>query len=359
MHDRPTQGLPGLSEVPAPKQIPQPAPRRPRRRRLSTADLVAGVIAGDRVVLARAITLIESGRPDHQTQARDVLTALLPRTGGAWRVGITGVPGVGKSTFIDALGTQLTAQGHQVAVLAVDPSSRITGGSILGDKTRMNRLSLNPAAFIRPSPTSGTLGGVTRKTRESMLLCEAAGFDVVLIETVGVGQSETAVAEMTDFFLALMLSGAGDELQGIKRGVLELADAIVVNKADGENVPRARAAAHEYRQALRYLKPVHAWWPTRVLTCSAHTGKGLDAVWSCVGEHRALLAAEGRMAAHRQAQDLRWMHRLLDDGLRQLAHADPRFAALVTEAARDVGTGSQPASAAAAQLLARLQLQVE
>ena len=237
--------------------------------------LCRGVRAGDRTVLARAITLVESKRADHQAAARRLVQDLLPATGQAIRVGVTGVPGVGKSTTIDALGIYLTGQGHRVAVLAVDPSSNRTGGSILADKTRMPRLAADPAAFIRPSPTSGSLGGVAAKTRETLLICEAAGFDVILVETVGVGQSETAVADLTDFFLLLMLAGAGDEIQGIKKGVIELADMIAVNKADGDNVKRATAAAAEYRAALHILVPRSPNWTPEVMTYSALTGQGI------------------------------------------------------------------------------------
>jgi len=244
-------------------------PLRPRITPFPDIDMarIAGAIrAGERAVLARAITLIESKRPDHQRQARLLVQNLLPDTGKAIRVGITGAPGVGKSTTIDALGTHLTGHGHGVAVLAVDPSSARTGGSILGDKTRMAQLAADPKAFIRPSPAAGTLGGVAAKTRETMLLCEAAGFDVILVETVGAGQSETTVADMTDFFLALMLPGAGDELQGIKKGLVELADMIAVNKADGDNIRRAKAAAGEYRAALHILTPRLAEWQPPVVT---------------------------------------------------------------------------------------------
>src|SRR6266540_3306557 len=249
----------------------------PRSER-STPDVAAlarGIRAGERAVLARAITLIESKRADHQKAARELVQKLLPGTGKAVRVGITGMPGAGKSTTIDALGTYLTDKGHRVAVLAVDPSSNRTGGSILADKTRMPRLAADGNAFIRPSPTSGSLGGVAAKTREAMLVCEAAGFDVVLVETVGIGQSETAVADMTDFFLVLLLPGAGDELQGLKKGVVELADMLAVNKADGDNVARARAAAAEYRAALHILSPRSPGWTAPVVTCSALTGEGV------------------------------------------------------------------------------------
>src|SRR6185437_7952082 len=247
--------------------------------------------AGDRASLARAITLIESKRADHQQAAHRLVQQLIAETGKATRVGITGSPGVGKSTAIDALGTYLTGKGHRVAVLAVDPSSARTGGSILGDKTRMARLANDPSAFIRPSPAAGTLGDVAAKTRETMLICEAAGFDVILVETVGIGQSETAVADMTDFFLVLMLPGGGDELQGIKKGVVEIADMIAVNKADGDNVKRAKASAGEYRAALHILTPRSPTWAPPVVTYSALTGDGVAGLWDQVLAHRQQLSA--------------------------------------------------------------------
>ncbi|MFT7581210.1 MAG: LAO/AO transport system kinase, partial [Myxococcota bacterium] len=288
-----------------------------RRGPLTVEQFTDGVIQGDRAVLARAITLIESTRADHRLAAAQLLTALMPRTGQAVRVGITGVPGVGKSTFIDALGTMLTQAGKRVAVLAVDPSSERTGGSILGDKTRMARLSVDPMAYVRPSPAAGSLGGVGAKTREAMLLCEAAGFDVVLVETVGVGQSETVVARMTDSFLVLMLPGAGDRLQGIKRGLMELADVVAVNKADGDQVIAARRAASEYRGALRLLHPANAGWQPPVLTCSAIDETGLTEVWNAVERHRAALVASGDLDVKRRAQRLRWMWTLIEARLRE------------------------------------------
>jgi LAO/AO transport system kinase len=278
---------------------------------------VAGVLNRNRLTLARTITLIESTLPAHQELARIIVDKLLPFTGLGTRIGITGVPGAGKSTYIESFGTMLTSLGHRVAVLAIDPSSKRSGGSILGDKTRMEKLAVDQNAFIRPSPSSGTLGGVGRKTRETMLVCEAAGYDVVIIETVGVGQSETTVASMVDFFLVLMIAGAGDELQGIKKGVLEVADAIVINKADGDNVLRAEMARKEYQTALHMLMPNSPNWTPPVLTCSAVEGRGIDTIWQTILEHRDKLTASGEMAEKRITQALDWMAFLLDEGLRQ------------------------------------------
>ncbi|MFG1420159.1 methylmalonyl Co-A mutase-associated GTPase MeaB [Xanthobacter sp. VTT E-85238] len=320
------------------------------------ARLAEGVVRGERAALARAITLIESRRPDHRRRAEILLQGLLPRTGNAYRVGITGVPGVGKSTTIDALGTYLTQQGHKVAVLAVDPSSTRTGGSILGDKTRMARLSVDPNAFVRPSPSSGTLGGIAAKTRETMLLCEAAGFDVVLVETVGVGQSETAVADLTDTFLVLMLPGAGDELQGIKKGVLELADIVAVNKADGDNLIRARAAAGEYRAALHLLGARSAHWSPPVLTYSGLTGEGIEALWSEVLNHRVRSEAAGAFAATRRAQQVRWMWTLLHEKVAECVASDPAIKARVPALEKDVAEGTLSPTLAANEIAALLGL---
>jgi LAO/AO transport system kinase len=279
-----------------------------------TTALADGIRAGDRAVLARAITLIESKRADHRMAAHRLVQALLPETGKAIRVGITGAPGVGKSTAIDRLGSDLTAAGRKVAVLAVDPSSARTGGSILGDKTRMAKLAADPNAFVRPSPASGTLGGVAATTRETLLLCEAAGFDVTLVETVGIGQSETAVADMTDFFLVLMLPGAGDELQGLKKGVVELADMIAVTKADVDGA-RAKATAAEYRAALHILTPQSPNWTPPVVTFSALTGDGIGALWQQVLDHRTRLTKSGELTARRRHQQVKWMWAMLEDRL--------------------------------------------
>src|SRR6201989_75983 len=282
-------------------------------RTLPPADLARGIRTGARATLARAITLIESKRADHRKIAHLLVQELLPHTGSAVRLGITGAPGPGKSTTIDVLGTYLTGKGHKVAVLAVDPSSTRTGGSIRGDKTRMARLANDERAFIRPSPTSGTLGGVAAMTRETMLLCEAAGFDVVLVETVAIGQSETTVADMTDFFLALMLPGAGDELQGIKKGLVELADMIAVNKADGDNIKRASTAAAEYRAALHILTPRSPNWAPPVVTYSALTGDRIADLWTQAIAHRDKLTATGELAARRREHQVRWMWTMLEE----------------------------------------------
>jgi LAO/AO transport system kinase len=318
------------------------------------AALEERIRAGERATLARAITLIESRRADHRATAQQLIQRLLPTTGKAVRVGITGVPGVGKSTTIDVLGTYLTGQGHKVAVLAVDPSSTRTGGSILGDKTRMARLAMDPHAFVRPSPSSGTLGGVAAKTRETMLLCEAAGYDVILVETVGIGQSETAVADMTDFFLALMLPGAGDELQGIKKGVIELADMIAVNKADGDNMKRAKAAAAEYRAALHILSPRSPTWTPPVVTYSALTGDGIDALWSNVLSHRQKMTATGELAARRREQQVTWMWTMLEERLHERLRSDPLVKGKLREAETAVADGKLSPTLAVEQIITLL-----
>jgi LAO/AO transport system kinase len=288
--------------------------------------LARSVRAGDRRALAKAITLVESTRADHQREAQRLLELLLPHTGKAVRIGISGVPGVGKSTFIEAFGLHLIAAGKRVAVLAVDPSSAVSGGSILGDKTRMPRLAAAPEAFIRPSPAAGSLGGVARRTREALLVCEAAGYDVVLVETVGVGQSEFAVASMVDFFLVLMLAGAGDELQGIKKGILELADALAINKADGDNVARATQAQAQYRAALGLFRHASPTWDPPVITVSGMEGRGMDEVWRMVLDHRTKLGASGELERKRREQQRAWLWSMIEDGLKQqfLARDDVR-----------------------------------
>ncbi|WP_416967890.1 methylmalonyl Co-A mutase-associated GTPase MeaB [Streptomyces sp. 4F14] len=312
---------------------------------------VKGVLEGRRAVIARAITLVESVHPRHRAPAQELLTALLPHSGRSRRIGVSGVPGVGKSTFIDAFGTLLTGRGHRVAVLAVDPSSTRTGGSILGDKTRMERLAVDPAAFVRPSPTSGTLGGVARATRESMVVMEAAGYDVVLVETVGVGQSETAVADMTDSFLLLTLARTGDQLQGIKKGVLELADVIAVNKADGPHEQDARTAARELTGALRLIHGRDAPWTPPVLSCSAREQTGLDTLWERLEQHRTLLDSTGRLTARRQEQQVAWAWSMAHDELLTRLHTHPAVRALTPTLEKQIRTGTLTPATAAEQLL--------
>lgn len=307
-----------------------------KRNNLTLDEYASGVRSGDRVVLARAITLVESTKAEHKALAQELLQELLTDTGRAYRVGITGVPGVGKSTMIDQLGTNLTSAGHTVAVLAVDPSSTRSGGSVLGDKTRMPRLAQDENAFIRPSPTSGTLGGVTRKTRETMALCEAAGFDVILVETVGVGQSETAVSEMVDFFLALMLPGAGDELQGIKKGIIEIADMIAINKADGDNIQRANAAASVYRAALNIITSTSPNWSPPVITVSGQKNLGLDTLWSKVMEHRNALGRSSELTQKRKTQAVKWMYDMLEDRLKASLQENKKVSQRLPEIEKEV-----------------------
>ncbi|MFZ3566466.1 methylmalonyl Co-A mutase-associated GTPase MeaB [Streptomyces sp. BH097] len=312
---------------------------------------VKGVLDGKRATVARAITLVESTRPQHRELAQQLLTRLLPHSGRSRRIGISGVPGVGKSTFIDAFGTMLTGLGHRVAVLAVDPSSSRTGGSILGDKTRMERLAVDPAAFVRPSPTAGTLGGVAQATRESIVVMEAAGYDVVLVETVGVGQSETAVANMVDTFLLLTLARTGDQLQGIKKGVLELADVISVNKADGPHARDAQTAARELAGALRLMHGKDAFWTPPVLSCSARKSTGLDTVWDRLEQHRTLLDASGRLAERRRDQQVDWTWTMIRDDLLRRLHADPAVRSLAPDLEARVRAGTLTATLAAERIL--------
>jgi len=312
---------------------------------------VKAVRAGNRRILAKTLTLVESALPAHRELAAAILNALLPFTGKAVRLGVSGVPGVGKSTFIESLGMLLIDRGRRVAVLAVDPSSSRSGGSIMADKTRMEKLALEANAFIRPSATGGTLGGVARRTRESLLICEAAGFDVVIVETVGVGQSETEVASMVDFFLVLMLAGAGDELQGIKRGILELADAIVINKADGDNVERAQQAKKAYENAVSLLTPASPTWRPPVLTCSAVELTGLAGVWDAVSAQRQKLEASGELAHNRRRQNLAWMRTLVEEGLKARFYGHPRVQARLTRIAGEVENGTLAPTAAAGELL--------
>jgi GTPase len=322
----------------------------------SFTDLARGIRAGERGVIARAITLVESRRLDHQKTARRLVQELLPFTGAAVRVGITGAPGVGKSTTIDAIGSFLTGKGHKVAVLAVDPSSTRSGGSILADKTRMARLANNANAFIRPSPSSGTLGGVAAKTRESMLILEAAGYDVVLVETIGTGQSETMVADMTDFFLVLMLPGAGDELQGLKKGVVELADTIAINKADGDNLQRARTAAAEYRAALNILTPHSQSWSPPVLTYSALKEDGIGELWSVILDHRARMTDSGELDARRREQQVKWMWAMLEDRIFSRLRSDPALKSKLPKLEAAVANGRMSASLAVEEVAAALHI---
>jgi LAO/AO transport system kinase len=326
-----------------------------RMSRVDVPALAARVAAGERAALARAITLVESKRADHRTEARSLIRTLLPLTGKAVRVGVTGVPGVGKSTTIDTLGANLTASGHRVAVLAVDPSSARTGGSILGDKTRMQRLSIDPSAYIRPSPSGGTLGGVAARTREVMLLCEAAGFDVILVETVGVGQSETAVADLTDCFLVLMLPGAGDELQGIKKGVLELADIVAVNKADGEGAARARHAAAEYKAALHILAPASRVWSPPVMMISGLANEGLDRLWEMVMDHRRRTQAAGELEKKRSDQQVTWMRATIHERLTERLRADAAVAARLAALEGEVAAGRLDPTSAAEDIVTMLE----
>ena len=312
------------------------------------------MLDGDRRALARAITLVESTRPDHRDEADALLAELLPHTGTSMRVGISGAPGAGKSTLIEVLGLHLIDAGHHVAVLAVDPSSTRTGGSILGDKTRMGDLTRRPEAFVRPSPTGGTLGGVTRRTREAMLCCEAAGFDVVLVETVGVGQSEVAVEQMVDCFLLLIAPAGGDDLQGIKRGIMELADIVVVNKADGELAPFAGITASDYEHALRLVRPKTAAWSPRVVLCSALEDRGIDELWEAVTEHRAALDTAHELGPRRAAQATAWMWAEVSESLMERLRDDPETAREAERLEAEVAAGRIPPPVAATYLVTRL-----
>ncbi len=321
------------------------------RKRLPVNTYVEGILKADRVLLSRAITLVESKLPADNALAMQIIEQVLPHTGNSVRLGITGVPGVGKSTFIEAFGTYITGLGKKLAVLAIDPSSQKTKGSIMGDKTRMEALAHNPAAYIRPSPTGYSLGGVSARTRETMLLCEAAGFDVIIIETVGVGQSETAVHGMVDFFLLLMLAGAGDELQGIKRGIMEMADAIAINKADGDNVKAANRAKAEYKAALHLFPATDSGWVPEVITCSAMANSGIDAVWQLVMKHHQQLQAGGHLARHRQQQQTQWMYEVIDESLRNSFYRNEGVANALSQQLKQVQAGAVSATAAAQSLL--------
>ena len=334
------------------ESLPQTAPMV-KRRKLTVDDYIEGVLGGDRMILSRAITLVESNAAAHFELGQQVIQKLLPYTGKSTRVGITGFPGAGKSTFIEALGTYLCQNGHKVAVLAVDPSSTVTKGSILGDKTRMEQLSREKSAFIRPSPSGGTLGGLTRKSRETLLLCEAAGYDTILVETVGVGQSETTVRSMVDFFLLVVITGAGDELQGMKKGVMELADAILVNKADGDNRRRAQVTRAEYERILQFLRPATEQWETKAYTCSALTQHGIRELWNdVIVKFKAQGDANGVLAERRKQQTLSWVYAMVEEHLHNLFYRAPEIVACRNGLENDVIGGKISATMAVQKFVA-------
>lgn len=341
----------GHDGMPGHTRVVVPVSHHHRRRSVPVGELAEGVLSGDRVMLARAITLVESNAPAHFEQAQELLTRILPRTGGALRVGITGVPGAGKSTLIEALGMTLVGEGKKLAVTAVDPSSILTGGSILGDKTRMEQLAAHPGAFIRPSPSGGALGGVARKTRETILLFEAAGYDVVFVETVGVGQSEVTVRSMVDFFLLVLAPGAGDELQGIKKGVVELADAVLINKADGASRNLALLSRADYERALHYIQPSTDGWMTPALAASATTGEGLPELWVTVQSFLEHTRTRGFFEQRRRDQERSWMRAMVEEQLKERFFSHPRIQALLPELEQAVVEGRLPAASAATRLL--------
>ena len=346
-----------VNSVTSAKYYPKENLRRvPLRKKMSVEEYVEGVKKGDRMILAKAITLIESNAPKDFDKAQRVLQALLPRTGHSLRIGITGVPGAGKSTFIEAFGQLLCQQGYKVAVLAVDPTSSITGGSILGDKTRMQKLSREPNCFIRPSPSGGTLGGVARKSRETMMLCEAAGCDVILVETVGVGQSETTVRSMVDFFMLVVLTGAGDDLQGIKKGIMELADAIVVNKADGDNLERAKVTQGEYERMVEFIRPATEGWKTHAYRCSALQKTGLLELWAVMREFEKVTKKSGAFENRRQRQIIAWVKTMIDEHLHNLFYEDPVIKGRLPEVRAAVLAGVGSPSQAVAELIRTFDL---
>jgi len=323
--------------------------------KLSLADYVDGILAGNRMILARAITMVESNAPKHFTLSQELIQKLLPYSGNSVRVGITGAPGAGKSTFIEALGCYLCRQGKKVAVLAVDPSSSLSKGSILGDKTRMENLAKEADAFIRPSPSGGTLGGVTRKSRETILLCEAAGYDTVLLETVGVGQSETTVRSMVDFFLVLVITGAGDDLQGIKKGIIELADAILVNKADGDNQQKALVTKADYNQILHYLRPATEGWITKAYSCSSLTGEGIEDIWQVILDFIGIMQKNGQLQTKRQQQTLSWVKQVAEEHIRSIIKQNPRIQDRMVQLEKQLLAGNVSATLATGDLIAIIE----
>src|SRR6056297_3575262 len=325
--------------------------RENKKIKRSVQEYVDGIINGNRTILGQAITLIESSLPDHNQIAQEIIEKCLPYAGNSIRIGITGVPGVGKSTFIESMGKYITSKGNKLAVLAVDPSSERSKGSILGDKTRMEELSNDPGAFIRPSPSAGSLGGVARKTRETIILCEAAGFNTIFIETVGVGQSETAVHSMVDFFLLLMLAGAGDELQGIKRGIMEMADAIAINKADGQNIQKAEMASKEYQKALHLFPPPESGWLPKVLTCSALNDVGIEKVWEIIREYTAYVKSNGFFKKNRREQAKFWMYETINQILKDNFYQYEEVKKLLPDLEQDVLKGRSTSFMAAQKLL--------
>jgi len=336
-------GHDGLSKIGEMDSVP--------RRKIDVNAYAEGVLASNRAMLARSITLVESNAPHHLQSAQELLQQLLPHTGNSIRIGITGVPGAGKSTFIDSFGSYLTAQGYKVAVLAIDPSSSVTRGSILGDKTRMENLSRDENAFIRPSPTGGMLGGVARKTRESMLICEAAGYDVILVETVGTGQSEITVRSMVDFFLLILITGAGDELQGIKKGVIEIADVLLINKADGDNKIPAQSARAEYNRVLHFLTSATEGWTTRAHTASALTGDGIENIWQVIQAFQANTQVSGIFESRRQEQLREWLHTVVETQLIDFFFRHPAIQSALPDIETAVMSGEMPTTAGAQALL--------
>ena len=346
-HDTALNVTEGVEDQP----IVSPYFTRRKKRRLSTDEYVEGILAGNITTLSQAITLVESNNPAHYAQAQQIIERCLPHAGKSVRIGITGVPGAGKSTFIEAIGNMVTSLRHKLAVLAIDPSSERSGGSILGDKTRMESISSNPKVFIRPSPSAGSLGGVARKTRETIVLCEAAGFDVVFIETVGVGQSETAVHSMVDMFMLLQISGAGDELQGIKRGIMEMADMMVITKADGENIHKAELAKTQYQGALRLFPVPESGWRPKVYTCSAYTKTGLEEVWKGVEEFLDFIQANGYFTHNRNRQNKYWMYETIDEVLKNSFYHNPQIEPRITELEQKVLDAKVSSFVAAHELL--------